>query len=159
MNYSQKWSIVCFIETVIEGDEFTMQNWPLHTTLADVFAVDMNQQVLDDIQKIFTEFKGIETNAIGERTFGDAEHLVNVVLLENTSMLQTCHDTFIDMLTKHGAVFNNPEFTHEGFIPHTKIQNERRLQIGDTVKLENLAIIDMFTNSDWQQRKILKLYT
>jgi len=158
MNYSQKWSIIYLFETLNEGDEFSMQNWPLHTTLADVFAVDMNQQVLDDIQKIFNEFKGIETNAIGERTFGDAEHLVNVVLLENTSMLQTCHDTFIDMLTKHGAVFNNPEFTHDGFIPHSTIQMDKRLQIGDMVQLDKLAIVDMFPNNNLQQRKIHKIY-
>ena len=135
-----------------------MQNWPLHTTIADVFAIDMNEQVFDDIQKIFTEFKSIETNAVGERTFGDAERPVDVVLLWNSPELQACHDTFIDTLTKHGAVFNNPEFTHDGFIPHSTIQRDKRLQIGDMVQLDKLAIVDMFPNNNWQQRKIHKIY-
>jgi hypothetical protein len=99
VRYSQKWALIYLFEPFEEGYAFNMKNWPLHMTIADVFAININDKVTQDIQEIFSKFKGIEIRALGERTFGDVEHLVDVVLLKNTPDLQTCHQSMVQYLT------------------------------------------------------------
>lgn len=57
-------------------------------------------------------------------------------------------------LLRSGAVFNQPEFEGEGYIPHSTIQQHARLNAGDSVRISSLTILDMFPNNDGYQRKI-----
>ena len=45
MNYSQKYTLVTFIKPLEVGASFDMVDWPLHITLADVFAIDLSTDI------------------------------------------------------------------------------------------------------------------
>jgi hypothetical protein len=53
MSYSQKYTLVHFFTPLQDGAEFHMADWPIHTTLVDVFAID---RFASDIDKKLTEF-------------------------------------------------------------------------------------------------------
>ncbi|RYF29002.1 MAG: hypothetical protein EOO17_03240 [Chloroflexi bacterium] len=152
MIYSQKYSLVHFIEPLEIGVQFHMSEWPLHTTLADVFAID--PQGADFERLLASKFIGyppVRTAATADSILGTTR----VVLLDKTKELLNLHDNVINLLEQNGAVFNTPEFNKEGFIPHSTIQNSERLDIGQKVIIDSLSLIDMFPDGDWQQRKVL----
>src|SRR6185369_16283915 len=74
----------------------------------------------------------------------------HVVLLRKNDALLDLHTRLIDLLEANGAVFNSPEFTRQGFLPHSKIQKAGRLRTDDEFKIETIALIDMFPDGNWQ---------
>lgn len=155
MPYSQKYCLVSFILPIDTGTEFTMADWPLHITLADVFAIDL---VGTDIEIKLAE---LLSNQLAFKTVANKEVILGttkVVLLDSSKELTTLHARLVDLLEKHGAVFNTPEFIKEGFVPHCTIQKTRRLYDGDEVTINTIALVDMFPNEDWRQRKIINTF-
>ncbi len=155
MEYSQKYTLVAFVDPVNVGREFDMSDWPLHITLADVFAIDRPgsniEQSLRDRLKNQSELRVV---AKKEAHLGDTE----AVLLEKTDQLYALHLKVVDLLTLSGAKFNSPEFTRTGFIPHSTVQKSGKLIPGDEVLISQLALVDMFVNNNWQQRRVLSTF-
>jgi hypothetical protein len=155
MSYSQKYTLVHFFTPLQDGSEFHMTDWPLHTTLADVFAIDRHETNIDaKLSALASRADVVNVVATDESALG----VTPVVLLEKTSSLQQLHDSIVSLLEQSGAVFNNPEFTRDGFLPHSTIQSSGRLQIGDEIRIDSISLIDMFPNNDWQQRKVLATF-
>lgn len=159
MTYSQKYTVVHFLNPLSEGQEFSMDNWPLHTTLADVFAIDLNDKLYVDLQSFASFRKPVLAYAIDDAKLGSIDNEINVTLLEKTPDLQNLHDKLVDLLTKNGAVFNSPQFTHDGFLPHCTIQNGSRIKNGNEVKVQQFSIVDMFVSNDWRQRRVIKNFS
>lgn len=156
MTYSQKYSIVQFLETVREETVFSMDDWPLHTTLADVFALDLNEDVITKLTAFLATKNSFTIKAKDDMTLGSTDNPCPVTLIENNIMLQSLHDTLIDLLEQSGAIFNSPQYTHQGYLPHSTIQKHARIHAGDVFKVNELSIIDMFVDGDWRQRKVLQ---
>lgn len=155
MIYSQKYTIVHFISPIENDVQFQMSDWPLHITLADVFAVDRHDSTIDSkLTALLSEITIVKTKAMNDGTLGTAP----VVLLEKTSQLQQLHSRLIELLKENGADFNNPEFTNDGFIPHSTIQKNSRLNIGEYINIDSLSIVDMLPDGNWQQRKVLATF-
>ena len=155
MMYSQKYVLVHFFTPLQDGTEFHMDNWPLHITLADTFAID---RIATDIDKKLSELvsksQTIIVSAIDDSTLGTTQ----VVLIEKTRKLQQLHNDIVSLLEANGATFNHPEFTKDGFLPHGTVQKNSRLQMGDEVAVDSISLIDMFPNNDWQHRKVLATF-
>ena len=152
MSYSQKYTLVHFFNPLQDGSEFRMTEWPLHTTLADVFAIDRRETSIDTkLSALASEADVVNVVATDESVLG----VTPVVILEKTAPLQQLHDSIVSLLVQNGAVFNNPQFTRDGFLPHSTIQSSGRLQVGDEISIDSISLIDMFPNDDWQQRKVL----
>jgi hypothetical protein len=68
---SQKYTIVHFFEELPQGYNFSTKDWPLHTTLLDIFTVGGH---LDDVQtglqKIAATTRTFDSKAISETMFG-----------------------------------------------------------------------------------------
>jgi hypothetical protein len=156
MTYSQKYAIVQFFEPVGEHAQFSMDNWPLHTTLADVFSADLTEIALGRLTAFLSSQHPVSTAAKGDATLGSADHPTHVTLIENSPALQSLHDGLVDALAESGAVFNSPQYTHDGFLPHCTIQPTARIHAGDAIVIDRLSIIDMFVGGDWRQRSIIK---
>lgn len=132
-----------------------MTGWPLHITLADVFAIDGEVKGVDGkLEKLLSQQARLSVTAKEQTVLGTTP----VVLIEKNDALVNLHSQIIDLLKSSGAVFNNPEFTRDGFLPHSTIQQSGRLQAGDVIVISEIALIDMFPNDDWQQRKVLSIY-
>jgi 2'-5' RNA ligase len=155
MVYTQKYTLVHFISPVDAGTQFYMSSWPLHTTLADVFAIDRSASRIDDKLSIFC--KGI----IDVKTVGLHDSVLGttaVTILEKNSQLLQLHSELIHLLQRNGAKFNNPEFNNKGFIPHCTIQKNERLKIGQEMTINSVSLVDMFPSGDWQKRKVLATF-
>lgn len=63
----------------------------------------------------------------------------------------------INLLMDAGAVFNTPRHIRDGYIAHCTHQAQARLHEGDTVILDNIAIIDMFPGGDSERRRVSKI--
>lgn len=51
--FTQKYTIISPIEQVVEGQVFESINWPLHSTIADTFAVDaIDDGLISRIQRL-----------------------------------------------------------------------------------------------------------
>jgi len=155
--FTQKWALITFLEPVADGTEFSWKDWPLHTTLADVFAVDWNDTNLTGrLAQLLSKQKPLETVAGEDTYFGPPESPVQVTLLQKSSELQNLHNDVVNLLKSAGAVFNTPQYTGEGYVPHSTVQKHARVYADDTVKIGSLTIVDMFPNGDGYQRKLVK---
>jgi 2'-5' RNA ligase len=155
MTYSQKYTLVSFVSPVPIGTEFDMADWPLHITLADVFAIDRTgTDVEAKLAVAVAELPPVSANADKEVVLGT----VHVVLLDKNETLLALHHHLVDLLEANGVIFNTPEFTRDGYLPHCTIQKTGRLRSGDKVTIDTIALIDMFPGNDWQRRKVINLF-
>ena len=112
MTYSQKYSLVHFVQPISAGTEFNMDEWPLHITVADVFAIDRITTKIDaKLEELLMGLPVITVSAAGEATLGTTL----VVLIQKDNELLILHTDVVNLLEMNQAVFNNPEFTRNGF--------------------------------------------
>jgi 2'-5' RNA ligase len=155
--YSQKWTLVQLLEDLPEGTEYSYKNWPPHITIADIFAVDWEKtNLFKKLSDLLSTYKPIYVPVGDETYLGPPESQVKVTLLEANPELQALHSDVIALLYKSGAVFNNPEYVGEGYLPHTTVQKRISLRKGDSVTIDSATIIDMFPNGDHERRRVLK---
>lgn len=155
MTYSQKYCLVHFIEPISTDTKFHMTEWPLHITLADVFAIDRTDETVDaTLKNLCEQQESIVTTGLEESILGTTP----VVLLDTTYELSKFHSNLVAVLEKLGATFNTPAFNNEGYIPHSTIQGDVRVRIGQQISINSLSLIDMFPSDDWQQRSVLATY-
>ncbi len=154
MGYSQKYCIVLLRDRLPAATESSMAEWPVHITLADVFAIELIPKVIKEMEALARSQSRIEVVARNEMFLGETK----VVLLERDSALQELHDSLIDLLHKYGAWFNTPEYNYGGFLPHSTIQKNGRLELQEKFILSSLTLIDMFPDSNWKTRKVIKTF-
>lgn len=155
MLYSQKYCLVSFIKPLKSATEFNMSEWPLHVTIADVFAINRDLTKIEHkIKKYLSSQLAPVTTVNKEATLGTTD----VVLLDKNQRLISLHTGLVDLLKTNDAIFNSPDFNREGFLPHCTIQKTGKLQKGDKVTINSLSLVDMFPNNNWQQRKILNTF-
>jgi hypothetical protein len=151
MTYSQKYTIVHLLEPMDEGIQFHMSAWPLHVTLADVFAVDITQQFVEELTALLHSIKSCQSIAGEDTKLGTTK----VILVNNSIQLQSIHEAVIHFLESKETIFNMPQYNYDGFLPHSTISQTTRLLRNDIVSIDNLSIIDMFPSGEWKQRKVL----
>jgi hypothetical protein len=156
MSFKQKYTVVQFIKPVRVGTKFTMDEWPAHITIADTFAANIDNTLTQELGSFLAPEKNFVVKAGQESILGDANNPTRVVLIENSIDLQSLHNKLIHFLELRGAVFNSPEFTRKGFLPHCTFKNTPYLKKGELVKVHELSLIDLFVNGDWKLRKVLR---
>lgn len=154
--FSQKWALATMLESVEEGTEFFYTDFPLHVTLAGVFAINCDGAVLaETLREALAHQVPVEAEADDKDYFGPNKDIV-VMKLRKTSQLMGLHKFLHDTLVSAGAVFNEPQYQDEGYIPHSTFQKHAHLNPGDKVLIGSVSIIDLFPNGDGHQRKIFK---
>jgi 2'-5' RNA ligase len=154
--FTQKYAVIQLFEDVPEGTQFSSNNWPLHSTIVDTFAIDWDvQTMIKRLEELLASRRQAKTVAEDDEFFGP-ERQTQVVLLQKTDSLVKLHYDIIDMLEEGGLKLNDPQFAREGFLPHSTVQRHARLNKGDEVVFNALTIIDMFPGDDPYQRRILK---
>lgn len=154
--FTQKYTIIQLFDDVDEGYEYSSDNWPLHSTVVDTFAIDWSvDEMASQLSEALKSHGQAISTAEDDRFFGDNGQ-VQVVLLDRTESLVGLHLDVLSVLEKGGLVLNDPQFAREGFFPHATVQKHARLNKGDEVKFVALSIIDMFPDEDPYRRKVLK---
>ena len=156
MPHSQNYCLVSFIEPVDLGSEFDMADWPLHVTLADVFSINLEGSNIElKLQELLSTQRIVSSITVKETVLGTTK----VLVIEKTAELNVLHTNIVNLLEDNGAIFNNPEYTREGFLPHCTIQKTQKLHTAQQVEITTIALIDMFPNENWQQRKVISLFS
>jgi len=154
--FTQKYAIIQLFENVAEGTEFPASDWPLHSTIADTFAIDWDvPTMVEKLTELLKDHAQATSEVEDDRFFGDNGQ-IQVTLIKKTDDLVKLHYDVIDLLEQGGWKPNDPQFAKEGFLPHSTVQPHSRLNKGDEVIFNTLSIIDMFPNQDPYQRKVLK---
>jgi hypothetical protein len=155
MEYSQKYCLVHFITPLDVGSEFSMNDWPLHITLVNVFAVDRKHTGINaQLEKLLRSQPIIKSKALYDTVLGTTP----VVLISKSPPILKLHEKIIDLLKTNKASFNMPEHIKTGYIPHCTIQNTEKLKSGEEVTINTLSLVDMFPENDWQLRKVLATF-
>lgn len=153
--FTQKYAIIQLFEDMPVGTEFSFRDWPLHATVADVFAIDWDvSTMIEKLTEMLKSHAQAASMTEGDRFFGD-QGQVQVALIQKTDSLVKLHQDVITLLEEGGWKPNDPQFAKEGFLPHSTVQKHARLQTGDKVKFNALSLIDFFPDQDPYQRKLL----
>lgn len=156
MAFTQKYGIVKLFEKMPEGTEFSSDKWPLHSTVADVFAVNWDTPTLTEKLARGIGNCVIATSiAENDRYFGDNGE-IQVTLLQKTDSLVKLHHDVVGLLEEGGWTPNDPQFAKESFLPHATVQPHARLNEGDEVTFDTLSIVDFYPNEDPYMRRIIK---
>lgn len=154
--FTQKYTIVQFFDDIQEGYEFSSSDWPLHSTVVDTFAIDWSIGKTAEILKgLLSTYEGVTSKAGDDRYFGENGQ-VQVTLIDRTESLLKLHRDILTALEAGGIILNDPQFAHDGFLPHATVQKNAHLNDGESVKFGSLSIVDMFPDKDPYRRKVLK---
>ena len=154
--FTQKYALVQFFGDVKEGTTYPSSEWPLHSTVVDTFSVDWSVELM--ITRLTESLSGhaIANSAAGDDTYLGENGQVQVVLIDKTDSLTALHLDVLATLKQGGIILNDPQFAHDGFLPHATVQKDTRLNKGDKVQFRALSIVDMFPDKDPYKRKVLK---
>lgn len=154
--FTQKYAIVQFFEDIEEGYIYSSNNWPLHSTVIDTFAIKWSiDEMVVKLTDALKHHATANSEAGDDRFFGENGQ-VQVVLLGRTESLIKLHLDVLATLEDGELTLNDPQFARDGFLPHATVQKHARLNKGDKVRFKALGIIDMFPNEDPYMRKVLK---
>jgi len=155
--FSQKYTIIALLEDVNESAEFSSNDWPLHITIADTFAVErVGNDFNEKLTNLIADKTPITAVADHDEFFGPGQE-VQVAILDTNESLVGLHYDVIDLLESYGGVLNAPQYSKGGFRAHATVQSHARLVLGEAVTITQLALVDMFPNENPYQRKILKV--
>jgi 2'-5' RNA ligase len=150
----QKYCIVSLLENTPVGTEFHFKDWPLHLTLAGVFALPSITNLQITLSEATRFIQPFELIADEPALWGEDGH-IHVMKFKMTQEILDLHATLLKTLRSKGAVFNEEIYIGDGYTPHVTDQKHAAIQKGETIKITSISFIDMFVSGDWQQRKIL----
>ena len=154
--FTQKYTLVQFFEDIKEGYAYSSDNWPLHSTVVDTFAINWSSdEMTGRLTRSLAENVIVSSEAKDDTYFGENQQ-IQVVLLDRTDSLMKLHLDVLAVLKDGGLILNDPQFTHDGFLPHATVQKHARLNKGDKVQFIALSIVDMFPEGDPYKRMVLK---
>ena len=153
--FTQKYTIIQLFEPMNIGVQFSSDNWPLHSTLLDTFAIEWGiTEMVQRLTDMSTSLKTAHTIAEDDTFFG-SEKQTRVTLLQKTKNLTELHHSIVALLDQDGLKLNDPQFARDGFLPHATVQKHARLHKGDEVLFTALTIIDMFPDDNPYERRVL----
>jgi hypothetical protein len=151
--------MVAFIDAVAEGQEFLRSDWPLHITL-----VRFDVRNDGDAARIAALAELPARQALGtvlaigaDDRFG-RQGSVPVSLVGADPALQALHETLVQAVEQVSGRVASPHHTRQNFRPHVSHRGDRRLNPGDAVVLDQIALVDMAPDGNRTIRRILELW-
>jgi hypothetical protein len=154
---TQKYCLISLLEPLEEREnvKFSWKDWVLHVTFAGVHFADWkNEELIDEFNKLIQSIDNFEAKTLKQEKLGEAE----VILLDKTKPVLLLHNVIQDFLDSHSAIFNNPEWNRENYIPHSTIQKHAQVSENSNIIIDNIALVDMFPDGDGYMRKIIKVF-
>lgn len=153
---TQKWAVIALLEDAAEGSEFYYTDFPLHVTLAGVFASSKTgQQLGSELAELLQDQAPVEVTADHKDMFGPEQN-IPVMRIQKSPELMELYQRVYQWLESSGAQYNQPEYQGQGYAPHSTFQKDVALAEGETRKLTSVSLIDLFPNGDGYQRKIAR---
>lgn len=72
LQFTQKYAIIQLFEDMPVGTEFSSSNWPLHSTIADTFAIDWDAlTMIEKLTELLKNYPQATSVAEDDRFFGE----------------------------------------------------------------------------------------
>ncbi|VXB86530.1 conserved hypothetical protein [Arthrobacter sp. 9AX] len=171
----RKLILVAFVEPVSEGAVFPRTDWPLHITLVrfDVgtpAGADARPALSGSASDAVTEQVAALAAPHAEAALGarltvgsDAgfgrNASVPVSLIEPQPDLQNLHGQLVGAVGSLGGKILTPAHTLSGYRPHVSHHGDKRLNPGNAVVLDRIALVDMAPDGDRTVRRVLRLWS
>jgi hypothetical protein len=155
--------LVAFVEPVTEGLVFPRTDWPLHITLVRFDAGTADGA--DPAERIAALADAPAAAALGTRLTvgGDAgfgrNGAVPVSLIQPQQDLQSLHEQLVAAVGGLGGKVLTPAHALSGYRPHVSHHGDKRLNPGDVVVLDRIALVDMAPDGDRTVRRVLRLWS
>jgi hypothetical protein len=151
--------MVAFIEPVAVGQEFLRSDWPLHLTLVrfDVRNDGDTARYAALAEMPVKQALGTVLAVGGDDRFGRLGS-VPVSLVEADPALQALHDSLVQAVEQVSGRVASPHHTRRNFRPHVSHRGDKRLNRGDAVVLDRIALVDMAPDGNHTIRRILELW-
>ncbi|TLM75418.1 2'-5' RNA ligase family protein [Pseudarthrobacter sp. NamB4] len=154
---------VAFVEPVAECGVFPRTEWPLHVTLVrfDVDSpagADPAERVAGLAEPPALAALGTQLSVGEDAGFG-RNGSVPVSLVHPQPNLQTLHEQLVTAVEGLRGKVLTPAHTRSGYRPHVSHHGDKRLNPGDAVVLDRIALVDMAPDGDRTVRRILKMWT
>ena len=154
--FTQKWAIISLLEDVDEGSVFYYTDFPLHVTLAGVFAIDKDEgQLVKELADLLSSQQPVVIEADKKDMFGPEKNIA-VMRIKKSRELMKLYGLIYNWLNESGVVYNTPEYQGDGYLPHSTFQKSASLAAGEQRILQSVSLIDLFPNQDGYSRKISK---
>jgi len=155
--------LVAFVEPVTEGLVFPRTDWPLHITLVRFDAGTTDGA--DPAERLSALAEAPAMAALGAsltvgNDAGFGRHgSVPVSLIQPQPDLQILHERLVAAVGSLGGKVLTPAHTLSGYRPHVSHHGDKRLQPGDAVVLDRIALVDMAPDGDRTVRRVLRLWS
>lgn len=159
---------VAFVEPVAEGAVFLRTDWPLHITLVRFDAG--TRDGADPAGRVAALADGPAQAALGsaltvgqDAAFG-RNGSVPVSLVKPDKTLQALHEALVEAVETVDGRILTPRHTRSGYRPHVSHHGApeaavKRLNPGDAVVLDRIALVDMAPDGDHTIRRVLRLWS
>jgi hypothetical protein len=158
---------VAFVEPVAGDAVFPRTDWPLHVTLVRFDAGSPDSA--DAADRVAALADAPARAALGARlavaedaAFG-RNGSVAVSLVEPHPALQALHEALVQTVAAVEGRILTPRHTLSGYRPHVSHHGTgpgpKRLNPGDAVVLDRIALVDMAPDGDHTIRRVLRLWT
>lgn len=155
--FTQKYTLIQLFEDIPTGTQFSSSSWPLHSTIVDTFAIDWDVPTMVlRLEDYLSQKSPVESVVLDDTFFGE-EGQIRVVLIQKNDELVALHEGIVILLEEGGLKLNDPQFALDGFLPHSTVQKHARLNKGDVITFNSLALVDMFPDENPYERKILAI--
>lgn len=155
--FTQKWAIVSLLEEAEEGSEFYYTDFPLHVTLAGIFATNKSgHELADKMVEILLNQHPVKIEAYKKDMFGPNKD-VAVMKIKKSPELMALYNSIFEWLERSGVKYNSPEYQGDGYLPHSTFQKSGSLKEGERRILHSVSLIDLYPNNDGYMRKISKI--
>jgi hypothetical protein len=151
---------VAFVEPVADGLVFPRSEWPLHITLV---RFDVGTDVLADrMAALAAPLAAAALGAgltVGEDAGFGRNGSVPVNLIQPQPDLQALHEQLVHAVDSLRGKVLTPAHTMSGYRPHVSHHGDKRLNPGDTLVLDRIALVDMAPDGDRTVRRVLRLWS
>jgi hypothetical protein len=151
---------VAFVEPVTDGLVFPRTHWPLHITLVR-FDVDSDRAAgqLAAMAGPLAEPALGANLTVGEDAGFGRNGSVAVSLVQPQKDLQALHEQLVAAVRSLAGKVLTPAHTLSGYRPHVSHHGDKRLNPGDAVVLDRIALVDMAPDGDRTVRRILNMWS
>ncbi|TPW75533.1 2'-5' RNA ligase family protein [Schumannella soli] len=135
--------VAAFLDDVALDAEFEPGTLPLHVTLLGPGDTHADQGQLEaGIEAALAAFAPLEVEAGDDELFGDAHDIEVTLLDDETGELDAVHRALIQQLRPLGVALVDASYAGAGFRPHVTATDGDRLDRGERVELDAVALLE-----------------
>lgn len=156
MKFTQKWAVAGLLAPIEEGSKFPADAFPLHITLLGVFAIDYDGQTLAEMLADELRDQKAVPITVGPMVRLGPNGDVEAMSIKKTDEIVGLHKRLYRLISSAGAVFNDPQYQDDNYLPHSTNLKGHGLTEGGQFELASLSLIDLYPDNDGRLRKVAK---